>query len=187
MESLLKQEASNCVKVVLFGPESTGKTELAKALAEYYNTLWVPEYSRFLAEEKNKNKEQLSRNDVLTIAKGQMALENKLTTSVEQLLICDTDLLETKVYSEYYYKGFCPDQLTKYAAENYYNLYFLTNIDIPWEADNIRDKPHEREALFLAFQKALKKYNKPFVLLEGDFNVRLKSAIRHIDNLLKQK
>ncbi len=185
MEEALKQKDSDCIKIVLFGPESTGKTVLAKALSEHYQTLWVPEYSRIFAEEKKINNELLTKDDVLTIAKGQMALENKMTPKAKQLLICDTDLLETKVYSEMYYNGYCPESLHKYAIENYYNLYFLTNIDTPWEADGIRDKPHDRENMFLAFQKALKTYNKPYVLLEGTLQERLKTAIKHIDKLLK--
>src|SRR5690554_540983 len=100
MEETLKQQDSNCLKVVLFGPESTGKTILAKQLAAHYNTLWVPEFSRSYAEEKSKHNEVLTKDDVLPIAIGQMALENSLAKQVESLLICDTNLLETKVYSE---------------------------------------------------------------------------------------
>lgn len=187
MEEKLKQKHSDCLKIVLFGPESTGKTVLAKALAKHYNTLWVPEFSRLYAEEKAKKGEALSKDDVLPIATGQIVLENKLTKQVEKLLICDTDLLETKVYSEMYYNGYTPELLNKFAIENYYNLYFLTNIDIPWEADGIRDKPYEREKMFQAFQKALITFNKPHILLNGTLEERLKIAIKHIDKLLNAK
>jgi NadR type nicotinamide-nucleotide adenylyltransferase len=186
MEEKLKQQPSNCIKVVLFGPESTGKTVLAKTLAEHYNTLWVPEFSRLFAEEKSEKGEALSKEDVLTIAKGQMALENKLSKQANRLLICDTDLLETKVYSEVYYNGFSPDLLKKFAAENYYNLYFLTNIDIPWEPDGIRDKPNERVSMFQAFENVLIESKKNYVMLKGTKEERLKIAISHIDKLLKE-
>ena len=187
MEKNLRQHPSNCLKVVLFGPESTGKSTLARQLAEHYNTVFVPEYSRIYAEEQLLRNKLLTENDVLPIAEGQMRLENDLTPKANIVLICDTDLLETKVYSEAYYDGVCDPDLEKYAIENIYDLYFLTYIDIPWEADALRDKPHERETMFLAFEKALKTYNKPYVLLKGNMEERFTSAIDQIDELIKNK
>ncbi len=186
MEETLKQHESNCLKIVLFGPESTGKTILAKKLASYYNTLWVPEFSRTYAENKAKLHEALTETDVLPIAEGQMALENKLTKQAHKLLICDTDLLETKVYSEAYYQGFNSEKLNKFATENYYNLYFLTNIDLPWQPDGIRDKPHERETMFQMFQNALDIHQKPYVILSGNLTNRFEIAVKHINELLKK-
>lgn len=185
MEETLKQHDSSCVKVVLFGPESTGKTILAKQLAQHYKTLWVPEFSRIYAEEKAKRNEVLTKDDVLPIAIGQMNMENSLAKQVTDLLICDTNLLETKVYSEAYYNGYSPELLSKFASKNSYNLYFLTNIDIPWEDDGIRDKPNERKGMFKAFETALVKDNIPYVLLKGSLIKRLETAIKHIDKLLK--
>ncbi|UPS92301.1 MULTISPECIES: AAA family ATPase [unclassified Bizionia] len=187
MEETLKQDESHCIKIVLFGPESTGKTILAKKLATHFNTLWVPEFSRIYAENKAKLHEVLTQDDVLPIAEGQMALENKLTKQADKLLICDTDLLETKVYSESYYQDFTSERLNKFATENYYNLYFLTNIDLPWEPDGIRDKPHERETMFQAFQKALEIHQKPYILLSGNLTNRFEVAVKHINELLKSK
>ncbi|MEO8933170.1 MAG: DUF4301 family protein [Xanthomarina sp.] len=185
MEEILKQQQSSCLKVVLFGPESTGKTVLATQLAAHYKTLWVPEFSRIYAEEKARKNEVLNKDDVLPIARGQMTLENALAKQVDNLLFCDTNLLETKVYSEAYYEGYSPDILNKFAHQNTYNLYFLTNIDIPWEDDGIRDKPNERKVMFKAFEKALIKNNLPYVLLKGSLSNRMETAIKHIDKLLK--
>ena len=185
MEVQLRQQDSNCIKVVLFGPESTGKTVLAQQLAAHYKTRWVPEFSRTYALEKLREGKQLTKADVLPIAIGQMALENQLASQADRLLICDTDLLETKVYSSIYYDGFCPEVLSKIVGKNQYNLYFLTNIDIPWEADDIRDRPNERERMFQAFEQALITHNKPYVLLKGSKEDRFKVAVEHIDKLLK--
>ncbi len=187
MEEKLKQKATDCIKVVLFGPESTGKSTLAQQLADHYNTIFVPEFSRIYAEAQLLNQKLLTKDDVLPIAEGQMRLENDLTPKANTLLICDTDLLETKVYSESYYDGFCDPDLEKYAIENFYDLYFLTYIDIPWEADTLRDKPHEREAMFLAFKNALKTYNKPYILLKGTMKERFKLATNQINELIKNK
>lgn len=185
MEEKLKQHPSNCLKVVLFGPESTGKSTLAQALAAHYKTVFVPEYSRIYAEEKKRSNIELTVHDVLPIAEGQMRLENELTPKANTVLICDTDLLETKVYSEAYYDGHCDPVLEKYAVQNTYNLYFLAYIDMPWEADNVRDRPHDREAMFKAFENALKTYNRPYVLLNGAMDERFKLAVDHIDELIK--
>lgn len=187
MEKDFKQEPANCIKVVLFGPESTGKTTLSRHLARHYNSVWVPEYARdYLQDKWNNERKTCESKDLLPIAKGQMALENALAKKTDSVLICDTDLLETKVYSEAYYSGSCDPILDKYAIENTYNLYFLTYIDTPWEADDLRDKPNERERMFKAFETALKTYNRPYVLLKGSKSERLKTAVEHIDNLLKQ-
>jgi Predicted ATPase/kinase involved in NAD metabolism len=187
MEAKLKQAKSDCIKVVLFGPESTGKTTLAMRLARYYNSVWVPEYAReYLQDKWNNERKTCEPHDLLPIAEGQIKLENDLAQKTDTVLICDTDLLETKVYSEEYYLGTCDPLLEKYALENTYDLYLLTYIDTTWEEDDLRDKPNERERMFHAFENALIKYNRPYVLLKGNKNKRLKDAVKHIDNLLKK-
>ena len=117
-----------------------------------------------LAEENKK----LSEDDVMPIAIGQMKLENELVKKANEVLICDTNLLETMVYSKVYYPSFCNQELEKFAVLNSYNLYFLTYIDTPWKADDLRDKPNERESIFLAFEETLLKNRIPFVLLKGN-------------------
>lgn len=185
MEEKFAQHPSELVKVVLFGPESTGKTTLAKQLAEHYNTVWVPEYAReYLQEKWDKEQKTCEPKDLLPIAEGQMASENALAKKANRLLVCDTDLLETKVYSEAYYLGYCDPELEKYALANQYDLYLLTYIDVPWVKDDLRDKPDERERMFACFKDALVKYGRNFVILKGDNKTRLATAINHIDKLL---
>ena len=72
-------------------------------------------------------------------------------------------------------------------GENTYDLYFLTYIDVPWEADDLRDKPTAREEMFAYFKDTLDKYNRPYVLLKGDKKTRLAAAVAHIDALLAKK
>ena len=162
MEKALEQSPINLVKIVLFGPESTGKTTMSELLAKHYNTVWVAEYAReYLQEKWNNERKTCEDTDLIPIAKGQIALENKLALKADKILICDTDLLETKVYSEEYYGGFVHPNLDKYALKNQYDLYLLTNIDTPWEADDLRDRPEQREEMYKAFETALIKYKKP--------------------------
>lgn len=186
MEEKLKQKPSNLVKVVLFGPESTGKTTLANDLAQHYDTYWVPEYARqYLQEKWDREHTTCEYADLLPIAEGQMQIENQLSDKADKLLICDTDLLETKVYSEVYYYGKCDPLLEKYALENQYDLYFLTWIDTPWVKDDLRDKPGKREEMFTYFWTALEDYQRKFVILKGTREERMSVATEYIDKLLK--
>ena len=188
MEKKLRQKDINLVKVVLFGPESTGKTTLSKQLSRYYNTVWAPEFAReYLQKKWNNERKTCEQGDLIPIAEGQMKLENKLAKKADKLLICDTDLLETKVYSEEYYGGFVDPKLDKAALENTYDIYFLTYIDTPWEEDDLRDRPELRLEMFTAFENTLKKYNRPYVLLKGDKETRLRKATEVIDKLIASK
>jgi len=187
MEEKFRQESSDIVKVVLFGPESTGKTTLSEQLAKYYNTVWVPEFAReYLQNKWNNERKTCTPEDLLPIAEGQMKLENTLTKKATDVLICDTDLLETKVYSEAYYVGHCDPILEKYALRNVYDLYLLTYIDIPWVGDDLRDKPNERERMFTYFKETLERYHRNFIILKGDKKTRLAKAVSSIDALLEK-
>jgi len=184
MEEKLKQEDTDIIKVVLFGPESTGKTTLSEQLARHYNTVWVPEYAReYLQNKWNNERKTCEPDDLLPIAEGQMKLENTLSKKASKILICDTDLLETMVYSEAYYLGYCDPTLEKHALKNSYDLYLLTYIDIPWEKDDLRDKPAERERMFQYFKDTLERHKRNFIILKGSKKARLATAIAAINNL----
>ena len=188
MEKKLKQKPINLVKVVLFGPESSGKTTLSRQLARYYHTVWAPEFAReYLQNKWNNERKTCEAEDLIPIAIGQMKLENKLAKRADKILICDTDLLETKVYSEEFYGGFVDEKLDKAANENQYDLYLLTYIDTPWEEDDLRDRPEQRLEMFNAFETALKKHNRPYILLKGDRETRLKNATEAIDKIIANK
>jgi nicotinamide riboside kinase len=103
------------------------------------------------------------------------------------VLFCDTDLLELSVYSKAYYNGFCEPSILKHALNNWYDLYFLTNIDVPWVPDDLRDKPHDREGMFNKFKSSLRFHNRPFVELKGNENERFETAVSAINELLKSK
>ncbi len=187
MEKKLKQQPSSCLKVVLYGPESTGKTTLAEQLAQHYNTCFVPEYAREYAIAQFKKGKTLTKDDVLPIAIGQMKMENEKAKKANQILICDTNLLETKVYAAAYFPNYSNKEINTYALKNNYNLYFLTYIDMLWVADGIRDKPNHRKQMFAAFKDELEKNKINYVLLKGTIEERLKIAKYHIDKLVEKK
>ena len=118
MEKTLVQIKTDCIKVVLYGPESTGKSTLSKALAKHYKTAYVPEFARaYLQEKWDRKSEICTKEDLVPIARGQIQLENKALQRANRLLVCDTDLLQTKVYSEVYYNGYCDPHIQQYALK----------------------------------------------------------------------
>ena len=187
MEKNLKQQQSAIVKIALFGPESTGKTTLAKQLAAHYDTAWTPEFARdYLQQKWDKEQKICDVSDMLPIAYGQVQLENENLAVANKYLFCDTNLLVTKLFSEVYY-NYCDPLLQKAAQDHEYDLFFLTDIDVPWEKDDLRDKPEERESIFEIFKQSLISNKKPFITLSGDKDLRLKKAITIIEDLAKAK
>ena len=167
MEQNLQQFKTNITKVTVVGPESTGKTTLCKQLAAHYNTVWVEEFAReYLQAKWNHSNKICESQDLMPIAEGQILLENNAAKLANSVLFCDTNAVVTKVFSELYY-GFC-DPIIEQAAENHqYDLFFLTNVDVPWHADDLRDKPHDRQKSFQYFKQTLTSLNKPFIALSG--------------------
>jgi nicotinamide riboside kinase len=183
LEQLAKFGASPIIKIAIFGPESTGKTTLATQLAEYYKTVWVPEFARdYLQEKLDSGRGICDIDDMLPIAYGQTKLENDSALIANKYLFCDTNLLVTKVFSELYY-NFCDSLLDKAARAHQYDLFFLTDIDVPWEDDGLRDSPDGRETVFEVFKQSLIDNKKPFITISGDKETRLKKAVAVIEDL----
>lgn len=179
------QTSSRCLRVVLYGPESTGKTTLAKALADHYQTSWVPEFARsYLQEKWDKQQAVCTLADLPIIAQGQLAAENTAIAQANRLIFCDTNILVTKVWSETHFEGYCAPELNTILAQTHYDLYLLTSIDVPWEKDDLRDRPNDREQMFIYFKQQLEAYNFPFLVLEGSLEERIQKAVNTIDQLL---
>ena len=179
------QTLSRCLRVVLYGPESTGKTTLAKALADHYQTSWVPEFARsYLQEKWDKQQAVCTLADLPIIAHGQVAAENTAIAQANRIIFCDTNILVTKVWSETHFDGYCAPELNTILAQTHYDLYLLTSIDVPWEKDDLRDRPNDREQMFIYFKQQLEAYNFPFLVLEGSLEERVEKAVTVIDQLL---
>lgn len=186
METELEQRHSDCIKIVLYGPESSGKSTLAKRLAENYNEPFVPEFMRnYLQKKWDDEKKICEKIDLLPIASGQMASENKIAPLAQKFLFCDTNLLEIKVYSQFYFDGFCPEPILKSIEKSNYHHYLLLYPDLPWEEDDLRDRPNDRGNMFRIFENELKKAKYPYSLIKGIGDKRLDMAINTIENLLK--
>lgn len=168
-------------KVVVIGPECTGKSTLSLKLAEHYNTCWVKEYARQYIDELDRPYEA---DDLLAIARGQLANEDKLETKANNLLICDTDLIVIKIWSEFKY-GFCHEEILNEIRTRRYDLYLLTHIDLPWEQDSQRENPHLRNYFYDLFKSTLQELNLPFIEVKGEWPERKHTAIKAIDEILK--
>lgn len=187
MEENLKQLQSEIIKIAMYGPESTGKTTLASQLANAFNTIWIPEFARDYLQDKWDMKQEIcSQEDLIPIAIGQTKLENEALSQATKFLFCDTNSLVTKVFSDIYYNN-CDSILEQAAREHNYDLIFLTDIDVAWQPDDLRDKPYDRETTFATFEKTIKELKKPYIKLSGNKEERLERATKIITDLAKAK
>ena len=173
---LTQYQQHDITKVLILGAESTGKTTLCQDLAAHFNEPWVLEYMRPYLQHKWDNQQKTCEwDDLLPIAQGQIDLENKLAKQAQRYLFCDTALFELMVYAYLYYDD-CPSAIKTAALSHHYDLILLTKVDIPWEADDLRDCPNGREEIAQRFADTLDKYNKPFRLIGGDRQQRVKTV-----------
>jgi NadR type nicotinamide-nucleotide adenylyltransferase len=169
----LAAHRAGVIRVCLIGPECTGKTMLAARLAKHFDAPWIPEFAREYAERQRL----LTFDDVEPIANGEIALLD--TAPDDGLVILDTDLLSTVVYSRHYY-GSSPSWIEAAAAARLADLYLLMDRDVPWEGDDIRDIVEAREVLLETFASVLAEFGARFVKISGAWEERFASAVREI-------
>ena len=170
--------------VVLIGPESTGKTRLAEKLAAHYGVPWSPEHAREYVE---RNPRPLGYADVERIGRGQQAGEDAARKQSETqgagLVLHDTDLVSTLVYSRHYYAD-CPAWIEGAARERRGDLYLLHHPDVDWVADGLqREQPARRDELFRAFRETLESLEAAIADIHGSWEERELRARAAIDAL----
>lgn len=193
-------------KIVIIGPESTGKSTLCEQLAAHYNTVWCPEYAR---EYLLQNGTNYTFDDLATIAKGQVALEDEYVGKVENqesrkvrkltepgsvlpdlqtsgLLFLDTDMYVMKVWCEFVF-GRCHRFILDEIVARKYDLYLLCNTDLPWTKDELREYPdlESRQTLFKMYKDILMNQSTPWVEIKGSNDDRLKIAIEATEELFR--
>lgn len=183
-------------KIVVIGPESTGKSTLCLQLAEHYKTVWCREYAR---EYLQTNGMDYTYDDLLTIAKGQIALEeamsHELTATSEEnrnsqlmanssLLFIDTDMYVMKVWCEFVFDK-CHSWILNQAASRHYDLYLLCNVDLPWIKDALREYPdmETRNKLYHFYKDIMVNQPVPWINITGSYEERLKMAIDAVDKM----
>lgn len=175
-------------KIVIIGPESTGKSTLALMLAEKFNTYWVPEYAR---EYLLKHGTNYQFNDLQHIMKGQLDLEERITKQAivegKEFIFIDTDMQVIRVWSEFVFNR-CNNQTLNEIVHRAYDLYLLCNTDLPWVKDELREYPDEiiRKKLFHYYKDAMVNQDIPWAEISGEYEERLHAAVKAInENLFK--
>jgi NadR type nicotinamide-nucleotide adenylyltransferase len=180
-------------KIVIVGPESTGKSTLSENLANHFNTEWVREYAR---EYLDKNGTDYTFENLYEIAQGQLAgedaglkhLQENISTDTSKKaipLIIDTDMYVIKVWSEFVFNK-CDNRVLSEIAIRKYDGYILCNTDVPWVKDNMREYPDlvTREKLFYYYKEELSEQKVPWTTITGNYEVRTQQAIDFVTSLL---
>ena len=170
-------------RIAILGPESTGKSELCQQLARIYETEWVPEFARFYLDRLDRPYEE---EDLLHIAKGQMAWEDDKAEEAHQYLFCDTELTVMKVWSMHKY-GRTHSWILEELAKRTYDFYLLGNIDLIWRPDPQREHPKLRKHFFEVYEKELKDRNLPYGIVSGIEENRVQCAVNHLNSYFNSK
>ncbi|RFM30365.1 AAA family ATPase [Deminuibacter soli] len=175
-------------KIVVIGPESTGKSTLCEQLAQHFQTLWAPEYAR---DYLHLHGTDYRYADLLPIAKGQLSLEDRYALmaaeqwehkkekpTVNPVLFIDTDMYVMKVWGEFVF-GRCHQFVLDHIVQRSYDLYLFCNIDLPWIKDELREYPDEqpRKELFHIYRDLLINQHVPWVNITGNYEERLQKGI----------
>lgn len=172
-------------KVVVLGPESTGKSTLCSQLADHYKTSWVPEFAREYLLNLGR---PYQYDDLIIIARGQLQAEDEgLKAETGSVLFIDTDMYVMKVWCEFVF-GKCHSFILDQIVERTYDLYLLCNTDLPWVKDELREYPDpaSRNILFRIYKDLMINQDTPWVEISGLDDERLLQAIKAVDQLLLQ-
>ena len=168
-------------KVCVFGPESTGKSTLCRRLAEHFQSVAVPEYARTYLEHKSTDYEL---KDVVPVARGQRAMEVAHSRLANRILFSDTDMLTTKIWSEWLF-GECDPWVLEAIQTERHDLYLLTSADVPWVEDEIRYLPNDRENFEHKCEEELRNHGRQYVKIFGDWEHRFETAVKAVEKVLE--
>ncbi|MGE0587666.1 MAG: AAA family ATPase [Cyclobacteriaceae bacterium] len=168
------------IKVCFYGAESTGKSTMARRVAEAYCTRFVPEVAREIVSAND-----FTADDVIKIGHAQTDRIASLEMLAYRILICDTDLITTQIYSKHYL-GIVPEILYELESQVHYDRYFLFDIDVPWVADGLRDLQNQREHMHSIFKNELETRGIDFVPVCGDWEERYQIIVSEIARLLRE-
>jgi nicotinamide riboside kinase len=171
-------------RIAVTGPESTGKSELTKALADHFGCPFVPEFAREYVEKLHR---PYAREDVEIIARKQIEFENEyLQNNQFPYVIFDTELIITKVWFQYCY-GEVPEFVQKQLESGFFDLYLLCEPDLPWIPDPVREHGDDREYFFELYRSEIVQLGKPYQLISGIGEERTDNAIKAVEAFCKMR
>ena len=172
-------------RIVIMGPESTGKTVLTKNLAKHFDVDFVEEYGRTYYEENITPDRKMEREDFYRIAlKHNDLLLDKHVSTTNKCLIVDTEAMTTKIFGEMYVDGYDDNRLDEIIKHQWFDLYLLMDIDVPWVDDGTRDFPKHRESHLNRLKEELEKNNKPYIVINGNYDERFEKAKNAIQRII---
>jgi nicotinamide riboside kinase len=163
------------MKIAFTGPECSGKSTTSKALAQQFHLPWVREYAREHLEQLGR---EYAPDDIITIAQKQFALWK------ENAFVADTEMLVCSIWYEEK-TGKRSDEIESLLRAQKFDLYFLCQPDIPWEFDELRENPDDRERLFEIYKSRLEEHSLPYILIKGDMKERFTIATETVQDLVK--
>jgi NadR type nicotinamide-nucleotide adenylyltransferase len=168
-------------RILILGPESTGKSTLAEALASHFSEPWVPEVAREYLEQLGRPYDYA---DLALIGKAQMALEDRLAAEASRYLFCDTDLRVIQVWSQHRFGKIDP-WVGEELERRTYDLILLCATDLPWQADPLREHPdlEQREQFFEQYLEITQQSGFPFRIISGDGSARFNASVEAIGAL----
>ena len=170
------------LRIAVSGPESTGKTTLARKLAEHFEEPWVPEYSRIYFQDREGG-DQL--DDLVAILEGQLQLEKEKEKESSRLLFCDTEPTVVKIWAKDKF-GQVPEKIKTVSNSQSYDLILLCSPDVPWFYDPLREDPHRRDYLYDLYKKELEAANQNYLEITGDYLKRFETALEAVNRLSEE-
>ena len=173
-------------KIVITGPESSGKTSLTEALAAHFGTAWVREMARpYLAARGGFGSVTgYVEEDLLHIARLQLQVEDSTAAAIgahdPPLVFCDTDLITIRIWGEEKF-GRSDPWIIQQTELRPYDLWLLCAPDMPWEPDPLREDPHDRDRLFEVYERTMQRLVKPYAIIRGPHAERMRSALDVIE------
>lgn len=177
--------SAGVVRIAIFGPESTGKSMLAEALAAHFDEPWAPEYVRAFWEERAG---RIAAVDLDAIARGQIAAEEAAAARARRVVFCDTELLTNVLYADLLFPGGCPAWVRAEAEvrARRYAVYLRCESDLPWADDPQRCFPatEDRGRMREHWRAALASRDLPHVTIAGLGAERLARAVAAVEAVL---
>lgn len=171
-------------KIAISGPESTGKTEIAKQLAKHFTGEWMPEFAREYIEKLDR---RYTYEDVCAIAEQQIVEQNRFEKENSPgFVFFDTDLIITKVWFEYCF-GKVPELVTAQLNKNYFDFYLLCYYDLEWMPDPVREHGDDRQFFFDLYKTEIEKTGKPYAIVTGKGEMRIENAIKALNKFFDTK